>query len=140
MITSDHFVTLLNGDLMREWAAAIQYKQHAAVINGPMFAFAETVLSAHADEEIGHAEKVMDIIVFLGGVPTVETAMSSTGSIPFVLMQLNLQSEQEAIARYTERIAQARELNLSATESILLGIIADEQHHANDLKSIIGTM
>lgn len=138
MITLEQFLTLLNGDLMREWAAAIQYKQHAAIVNGPLFAFAETVLSAHADEEICHAEKVMDLIVFLGGIPTVETAMSSTAAVSFVLMQLDLQSEQEAIARYTERIAQARELNLPATEAVLLSIVADEQHHANDLKSIIG--
>lgn len=137
MIDIKQFLILLNGDLMREWSAGIQYEQHAAIIGGSLFAFADSVLREHAQEEFGHARKLMDEIVLLRGIPTIETSVVKTSNDSKGLIQIDLESELDARARYTERIMQARELNLPATEYLLMSIIADEQHHANDLQNIL---
>jgi bacterioferritin len=53
------------------------------------------------------------------------------------MLQQDLAGENEAISRYKERIAQAQEMGLFGTVSILLGILEDEESHANDLETIL---
>jgi bacterioferritin len=68
-ISNEKLIELLNKDLALEYAAAIQYIQHAAVMTGAQFGDIIKELKVHANEEIGHAIILADQIDFLGGVP-----------------------------------------------------------------------
>jgi bacterioferritin len=136
MITLPIFLDLLNGDQEREYAAAVQYIAHAAGLTGPHFVFVGE-LQAHADEEIGHAKKLADHINFIGGIVSVKVGPTFSASESLGMIRQDLDGEKEAIARYTERIAQANELGLPATAQLLAEILIEEVSHANDLQSIL---
>lgn len=130
-------ISALNGDLEREYAAAIQYLNHSAVISGLSSTFANE-LRAHADDEIGHAKKLNDHINYLGGIPSIACASIFTASDASAMFKQDLDGESEAIVRYIERIRQCRTLEDYGTEAIILDILEDEEHHANDLKTWLG--
>jgi bacterioferritin len=131
------FLGLLSEDLTLEYAAYIQYKQHEAVINGVYFAFA-SVLAEHADDERGHAELLANHLNYLGFTPTTIVGPTKTSPVNIDMLKQDLDGENTAIRRYTERIAQARARGDFGTEAILLGILKDEQEHANDIETILG--
>ena len=79
-ITKKQLLKELNKDLEWEYAAAIQYIQHAAVLSGPQYDSIQKELIIHSQEEMQHALSLSEQIDFLGGVPT--TWPSSAPSSP----------------------------------------------------------
>jgi len=130
------FIVKMNNALEREYAAGIQYIQHAAVLNGVYTAYAPEIL-VHADEEFGHAKKLSDHINYLGGIPAALSAPSFSASDNARMLQQDLTGENEAIAIYKELIAMARAANDYGSELILMEILTDEQDHANFLETIL---
>lgn len=133
----NEMILALNEDLAREYAAAIQYIQHASVMDGLYSQFAGE-LRTHADDEIGHAKKLSDHINYLGGVPVTAVSAIFTASDNQRMLQQDLTGENDAINRYKKRIAEARAAGDFGTESILLDILADEESHANDIITFLG--
>ena len=134
---TSNIITLLNEDLRLEYAAAIQYYQHASVINGLHTVYAQE-LRTHASEELGHAQKISDFINYLGGTPVAEVGQTLIAFDNQEMLGQDLDGENVAIDRYKQRIEQAVECGLYGLQSILLGIIEEEESHANDLKTILG--
>jgi bacterioferritin len=128
----------LNGDLAREYSAAIQYIQHAAMMTGAQYMKIAEEMLVHADEEIEHAKKISDKINYLGGVPTIEVAPIKTSSDSAEMIDQDKSSEEEAIQRYKERIKQAKEAGESGTKQMLMEILVDEEEHKNDLMIALG--
>lgn len=127
----------LQGDLSREYAAAIQYKQHASVLEGNDFAFAKELID-HASDELRHADALNDLIVFNRGIPGVIISTIFTATLAPAMFRQDLEGENDAIARYKERIEQALDAGNFGAVAVLLDILKDEEHHANDLESILG--
>jgi bacterioferritin len=119
----------LNADLSLEYAAAIQYYNHSAVLRGAAYIAIANDLRSHADEEIGHAKTLADFINYLGGSPALSSSEAKTADQNDLMLYQDLASERTAIVRYTERIQQAQELNMFPLVQKLLNIIADEQDH-----------
>ena len=131
-------IELLNMDLTKEYAAAIQYIQHAAVMSGAQFGDVIKELKIHANEEIGHAVILADQIDFLGGVPTVDVAEIKTDKNNINMLKHDLEGEEDAITRYKLRVEQAEDLKEFALAQQLRTILAVEQEHAMDLKRALG--
>lgn len=137
-IKKEEFIEELNVDLQWEYAAAIQYIQHAAMITGPEYdAIAEELL-VHADEEIGHAKKVADMIADLGGTVTMEVEERKTDDKSQEMLKQDLAGEELAITRYKERIGQAEEMKEYGLRRVLEDILMDEEEHRRDLLSSLG--
>ena len=136
IVSRDQFLFLLNEDLTLEYAAYVQYKQHAAVINGLYFAYTDVLLE-HAADESKHAEMLSNHLNYLGIVPTANIAERKVSPANAEMFQQDLDGENVAIARYTERIAQAHMMQDFGTEAILLEILKDEHEHANDIETIL---
>lgn len=136
--TNQVLIDGLNGDLSREYSAAIQYIQHAAVMTGAQYMKIAEEMLVHADEEIGHAKEISDKINYLGGVPTIEVAPIKTSPDPLVMIAQDKAGEEEAIQRYKERIKQAKEAGEGGTKIMLMEILADEEEHRNDLMVALG--
>lgn len=134
----EQLIELLNNDLTREYAAAVQYIQHAAVMTGAQFGDVIKELNIHANEEIQHAIALAGQISFLGGVPTAQIAPIVTSSDNVKMLEQDLEGEEDAIARYKVRIDQAEELKEFALSQQLRAILAVEQEHAMDLKQALG--
>lgn len=132
-----NLVPPLNEDLALEYAAAIQYMQHAASLDGLYFALAKE-LQDHAGDELKHAKMLNEHITYLGGIPSVTVGQIFTASENEDMLKQDLAGEEMAIIRYHERIDQAREQKDIATEAVLLEILKDEIGHATDLEAILG--
>jgi len=137
-ITREKLIELLNMDLTKEYAAAIQYIQHAAVMTGAQFGDIIKELRIHANEEIGHAIVLADQIDFLGGVPSVDVSEIKTDKDNITMLKQDLAGEEDAIARYQLRVEQAEQLKEFALAQQLRAILAVEQEHAMDLKQALG--
>ncbi len=137
-MTKEEFIDLLNADLEKEYSAAIQYIQHAAVITGAQWSDIRKELVIHANEEIGHAIVLAEQISFLGGTPTVVVADIATSGDSETMLRQDLGGEEDAVARYTTRIEQAEGLRLYALGVKLREILSVEQEHTMDLMEALG--
>ena len=81
-ITRKKLIEELNKDLEWEYAAAVQYVQHAAAISGAQYDSIQKELIIHSQEEMQHAVMLSEQIDFLGGVPTIDVEKREISSIP----------------------------------------------------------
>jgi bacterioferritin len=135
--TMKKLLSELNKDLEWEYAAAIQYVQHAATINSAQFDSIQKELLIHAQEEMQHAVMVSEQIDFLGGVPTVEVEKREISSDNREMLKQDLSGEENAITRYKERIGQAEQLKEYGLRRVLEDILIQEEEHKRDIASAL---
>ncbi len=137
-ITRKDLIKLLNKDLGLEYTAIVQYTQHQGALKGAMYQSIQKELLIHAQEELAHATILASQIDYLGGVPTVDMPPAVTSRDSVTMLRQDLKGENDAIARYIQRIKQAEELNLYHLAQQLRTILAMEQEHAMDLEQALG--
>lgn len=137
-ITREKLIEELNKDLEWEYAAAIQYVQHAAVMTGPEYDSIIKELVVHAQEELAHAVTVAEQIAFLGGVPTIDVEKMEVSENSKTMLEQDLWGEDNAITRYRERIAQAEALGEYGLRRILEDILMQEEEHKRDIQTALG--
>ncbi len=131
-------IKLLNEDIAYEYAAAIQYVQHASVLTGAEFQSIQKELLVHVGEEIQHAIQLSEQVAYLGGTPTVEVTERHTDTDSKKMLEQDLAGEQHAIKRYNERIKQTQELELYGLEQVLKGLLSQEEEHERDIAAALG--
>lgn len=141
----DELINLLNKALADEWLAYYQYWIGAKVVKGPMKDAVIAELSLHATEELAHALLIVDRIIQLGGTPVLSpvewTKISNCSydepSDPYVeeVLRQNIKGEQCAIKTYNQMLDITREGD-PVTYNIILGILAQEVEHEEDLDSL----
>lgn len=136
-MTKKELRDLLNKDLALEYAAAVQYIQHAAKVTGAKFQTIQKELIVHANEEIGHAVSLAEQIAYLGGDPTVDVAKRHVSDDSAEMLKQDLAGEQDAVKRYKARIAQANELGEYGLKRVLEDILIMEEEHERDLKAAL---
>jgi bacterioferritin len=136
-ITMKKLLSELNKDLEWEYAAAIQYVQHAAVINDAQFDSIQKELLIHAQEEMQHAVMLSDQIDFLGGVPTVDVEKRAISADNVEMLEQDLWGEDNAITRYKKRIGQAEELKEYGLRRVLEDILIQEEEHKRDIANAL---
>ena len=137
-ITKEELIKLLNLDLSKEYTAIVQYTQHTGVITGAAYGDIKKELAVHATEELQHALTLADQIDYLGGVPTVDVVPAKVSQDNSEMLEQDLEGENDAIARYIQRIEQAEALKLLALSQKLREILIMEQEHAMDLEQALG--
>jgi bacterioferritin len=136
-ITKKKLLQELNKDLEWEYAAAIQYVQHAAVLTGAQYESIQKELIVHAQEEMQHAQMLSDQIDYLGGVPTTEVEKRETSADSLEMLKQDLKGEKMAIANYKKRIAQAESLREYGLRRVLEDILIQEEEHERDLRGVV---
>lgn len=128
----------LNEDLAREYQAIIQYIVYSQVIKGPEYQAIAAELEIHAGEELAHAITIAKQIDYLKGDPTIKPKPARFSNNAKEMLKFDLDSENETINAYRERIQQAEALGEYALSEELRGIIRQEQEHKLDLESALG--
>ena len=132
-ISLEEFIEKLNYDLEWEYAAAIQYIQHQAVLSGAAYNNIAEELALHAEEELQHAIQLADQIDYLGGTPSVDVQEVKISGEAEGMLKQDLEGERDAIQRYKKRIRQAEALDEYATAQTIRQILVTEQEHEMDL-------
>ncbi|MDD4928998.1 MAG: ferritin-like domain-containing protein [Gallionella sp.] len=136
-VTMKKLLSELNKDLEWEYAAAIQYVQHAATINGAQFDSIQKELLIHAQEEMQHAVMLSEQIDYLGGTPTVDVEKREISKDSLEMLKQDLNGEENAIARYKTRIGQAEALKEYGLRRVLEDILIQEEEHKRDIANAL---
>lgn len=135
--TMKKLLSELNKDLEWEYAAAVQYVQHAATINGAQFDSIQKELLIHAQEEMQHAVMLSEQINFLGGVPTVDVEKRVISPDSVEMLKQDLAGEENAITRYKQRIGEAEALKEYGLRRVLEDILIQEEEHKRDIANAL---
>lgn len=137
----EDIIRLLNDSLATELVCILRYKRHyftAAGLSSPKIADEFLV---HANEESGHADRIAQRIVQLGGEPdfspdslTKRSHADYNDALDLkTMIKANLIAERVAIEAYTQMIALIGEKD-PTTKRLIEDILSSEQEHADELK------
>lgn len=138
MADKEAFIELLNKALEWEYAAAVQYVQHASVITGPEYDSIAAELVVHSNEEMAHAVTVSTMISDLGATPTIDVEKREISEDAKTMLEQDLAGEELAIKMYKELVGMAEELKEYGLRRGLEDILMDEEEHRRDILSSLG--
>ncbi|XZG70831.1 ferritin-like domain-containing protein [Chitinibacteraceae bacterium HSL-7] len=133
-------IRLLNGALATELVCALRYKSHAYLVTGVNAEPIAAEFTAHANEELGHADRLAARIVQLGGTPDLDPdTLTARSHADFVqpeglqaMIRENLVAERIAIDSYRAMIRHLGDRD-PTTRRLLEDILAVEEEHADEL-------
>jgi len=137
----EDIVRLLNDSLATELVCVLRYKRHHFTARGVASPKIAEEFLVHADAEAGHADRLAQRIVQLGGEPDFSPD-SLTGRSHAAyddstdlksMIEANLVAERVAIEAYSQLITLIGDKD-STTRRLLEDILSDEQEHAEELK------
>jgi len=137
-------VEVLNGVLATELVCVLRYKRHFYTAQGINAGPVADEFLQHANEEQGHADKVAERIVQLGGDPDfspeglASRSHSQYDASPGLLEMVreDLVAERVAVASYQEIIRWLANDD-PTSRRLMEEILAVEEEHAEDLLSIL---
>jgi len=137
----DDIVNLLNGALATELTCVLRYRRHHFMASGLESSSIAGEFLVHANAELGHADRLAERIVQLGGEPDFNPAgllQRSHADYDAVndlkgMIKSNLIAERVAVETYRQMIKLVADKD-STTRRLLEDILADEEEHADELK------
>ena len=143
----DAVLGLLNQALATEIVCVLRYRRHYFMVSGAVGEAIKDELLKHANEEQGHADKLAERIVQLGGEPDLNPAsLIARSHSEYVegkslsdMLREDLVAERIAIESYGEMIRYVGDGD-PTTRRLLEGILANEEEHAEELASMLATV
>jgi bacterioferritin len=140
-------IKILNEALATEIVCILRYKRHYFMANGIHAQAVAQEFLEHAGEEQGHADRIAERITQLDGEPNFSPDGLSTrshseyveGHSLLDMIREDLVAERVAIESYGEMIRYVGDDD-PTTRRMLEDILANEEQHAEDLKTMIETL
>lgn len=135
---------VLNIALATELVCVLRYRHHYFVARGLNSEPIAREFLTHSNEELGHADRIAQRIVQLGGFPDLDpSGLASRSHAEYVtpvsltdMIRENLVAERIAIESYREMIAFFGERD-PTTRAMLEAILAVEEEHADELSDLL---
>jgi bacterioferritin len=129
----------LQAALTDELGAAHEYILHAEMCENWGYKGLAGLTRKRAIEEMKHAEKLIERMLFLDGSPDVQAMPNITvGSDVEKQLSGDLKAEQDAIASYNRGIAICQKAGDNASADLLRANLHDEERHADFLETQLG--
>jgi bacterioferritin len=126
----------LNGVLTAELTAINQYFIHHRMCANWGYGKLSAKKREESIEEMQHADKVIDRILFLDGIPNMQRLGSvGIGEDPVEQHRLDLELELEAVANLNRGIALAREAGDNGSRELLEAILTNEEESVDWLEA-----
>jgi bacterioferritin len=140
-------IKILNEALATEIICILRYKRHYFMADGIHAQAVKAEFLQHANEEQQHADLIAERITQLDGEPNFSPDGLSTrshaeyveGSGLLDMIREDLVAERIAIDSYSEMIRYIGDDDVT-TRCMLEGILAMEEEHADDLKTLLKTL
>jgi bacterioferritin len=126
----------LNEILRWEYAGMIQYTQFSYVVTGPLREVYHEFFRENGEEALGHAHKVGDKIVALGGVPSVERAEVRQSLDLNEMLEHSLFVERKHVQLYTEALDMLGPHDV-ALRNMMEEICMEEQEGVDHIEKIL---
>lgn len=132
---NEQLLKTLNGLLADELAAINQYMVHAEMVENWGYGKIHKLIYARAITEMKHAEKLIERMLFLEGIPIVDklSAIHIGSDVP-KQFEDDLGAEMGAIRAYNAAIKLAQDVGDNATKEILEDILKDEDAHVDEIE------
>jgi bacterioferritin len=118
--------------LKEELGAISQYFLHSEMCEHGGFEGLSEHIKKISIVEMGHAEKLIERMLFLEGMPSLsELPKLTIGKDVKQQLENDLALEHGAVAGYNEAIATCRKAGDNGTADFLKGILTDEEHHVD---------
>ena len=136
---NEEIIQVLQDVLCAELTAINQYFIHARMNENWGYKKLAEYIRKESIEEMQHAQKVIDRILYFDGQPNMQKYMKiNVGrSVPDQL-QADLDVEYQAVPRLNKGIEVARNLGDNGTRALLEAILKDEEAHVEWLEAQIG--
>ena len=133
---NDKVIQTLNDVLTAELTAINQYFIHAKMCQNWGFTKLAKKVRDESIDEMKHADKLIERILFLEGVPNVQRLNKvNVGETVREQFELDLKLEHDAILRFNTGIALARDLGDNASRELLERMLISEEEHADWLET-----
>ncbi len=120
----------LNARLAEELAAINQYFLHAEMCENWRFEPLKAEIKKRSIQEMKHAEKLIERILFLEGRPIVsKLGKLSIGDTVEKMHKNDWAAESDAIQKYNESIRVAAEAGDNGTKDLFEAILREEEEH-----------
>jgi len=130
---------VLAGALTEELGAVVQYILHAEMCDNWGYKSLGSFTQKRAIEEMKHAEKLIERILFLEGAPDVQSLPKiEAGKDVQDQFTIDLNGERTAIVSYNQGIATCTSAGDQGTADLLLANLHDEERHADYLETQLG--
>ena len=137
----DEIISLLNEQLTSELTAINQYFLHAKMQANWGFTELAAHTRAESIEEMHHAERVTDRILFLEGLPNYQRLFTlRVGQTVREQFQADLAVEMEVLDRLRPGITLCREKGDITTANLFEQILSDEEDHIDYLETQLELM
>jgi len=132
---NDKLIVELNARLSEELGAISQYFVHAEMCENWGYDALAEAIKKRSIQEMKHAEKLIERILFLDGRPV----MTKLGPITIgknveEMHKKDWNAEADAIKKYNDTIRQASEVGDNNTKILLESILKDEEEHIDWLE------
>ena len=133
---NEKVIEQLNAALSDEMSASVQYMVQAEMCAAWGYHRLSALTKARAIEEMRHAERLIERVIFLDGVPNVTVPLTPKigVNVPQQL-EIDLGDETGAIKMYNDAARICREAGDSGSKDLLESLLRDEERHADFLEA-----
>jgi bacterioferritin len=125
----------LNRALREELTAINQYFIHAEMCENWGYERLSKEIKMQSIGEMKHAEKLIERILFLDGVPTMEPMALNIGQNVKQQLENDMQLELNAVEMYNQAVAIATEEGDNGSRDLLQKLVMDEEEHVDYLET-----
>lgn len=133
---NDKVIARLNETLIAEFTAIHQYFIHAEMEENWGYIKLARFVKMQSIDEMKHAEKLIERILFLDGVPSMgELKPLNIGEDVKTQLENDLQLEYDAVQHLNICVADAREAGDNGSRELFEMILKDEEEHVDWLEA-----
>ena len=133
---NDQIIARLNETLIAEFTAIHQYFIHAEMEENWGYKKLSSYVRRQSIDEMKHAEKLIERILFLDGVPSMgELKPLNVGEDVKTQLENDLQLEYDAVQQLNVAVAEAREAGDNGSRELFEMILVDEEDHVDWLEA-----
>jgi bacterioferritin len=125
----------LNKALREELTAINQYFLHAEMCENWGYHNLSEYIKKQSVDEMKHAEKLIERILFLDGSPSMEPLKMTVGSSVRQMFEGDLKLELSAVGQYNDAIRIATEEKDNGTRDLFVALLKDEESHVDWLEA-----
>lgn len=133
---NDKVIQTLNDVLTAELTSINQYFIHAKMCQNWGYTKLAKKIRDESIDEMKHADKLIERILFLEGVPNVQRLNKiNVGETVREQFELDLKLELDAISRFNAGVALARDVGDNASRELLERMLISEEEHTDWLET-----
>jgi bacterioferritin len=138
---NEKVIEQLNAALASELTASVQYMTQSEMCQAWGYKRLGGLTKARAIEEMRHAEGLIERIIFLDAIPSVEVGLKpQLGSKVPEQMKINLKDELDAVRDYNQAVRICAEAGDNGSKALFESMIKDEERHADFLEAQINAI